>query len=630
MGKKRIFVIKNVCAFLLCSLSLFAINAYAAKGLDVVMIVDSSGSMAFTDAHRLRIQAAKMFVSLMDQQDRVAVIRFSGRAQAVSALLPLSNKKNKQLLLNNIERISSKGAHTNIHDGLQKGYEILKQNKRAGRKQMIILMSDGKMDVGKAERDLQLTERMIGRLAPKLAKEHIQVHSIAFSDTSNIPLLELASRDTKGFFNLLNGASGIHEIFETIFERTKRPNQIPVSWDDSFVVDDKVRQLTVVVSKFKSSSKVALEMPNGDKLFAKDHHPDMTWVSAKQFDLITIDNPMSGYWLVKFSEGGNKAYILTDLDLRVEASQEVFLGSEFSLHSWLEDKGKPVKNKAVRNSTKYTLHVEQPNGNKSKHEMEWTNKAKGIQGLTMAFDKPGTYKLTVQARNDAFDRSKSIFIVAKAMENIDPFAVLDAGANVDAKENDGKQQTQTAESSTDKKQTDKQTTHATDKENKQASENDLIAQANQLVSKVSSALSGEEKSLAKDKEQALTDEKNQAEHGEEETEAGASQWALLVFLLLNIFAGIAAGGFFLYKRFKRDHKQKANDKTSTETPDATMDADQAAPETGADDEDDTDMINSEPETTDFGDDSQIESDFDDIDITAIDEDGAMEEEFGPD
>ncbi|MDH5730961.1 MAG: hypothetical protein OEZ58_18395, partial [Gammaproteobacteria bacterium] len=243
---------------------------------------------------------------------------------------------------------------------------------------------------------------------------------------------------------------------------------------------------------------------------------------------------------------------------------------------------------------------------------------------------PGTYKLTVQARNDAFDRSKSIFIVAKAMENIDPFAVLDAGANVDAKENDGKQQTQTAESSTDKKQTDKQTTHATDKENKQASENDLIAQANQLVSKVSSALSGEEKSLAKDKEQALTDEKNQAEHGEEETEAGASQWALLVFLLLNIFAGIAAGGFFLYKRFKRDHKQKANDKTSTETPDATMDADQAAPETGADDEDDTDMINSEPETTDFGDDSQIESDFDDIDITAIDEDGAMEEEFGPD
>ncbi|HDO34120.1 MAG TPA: VWA domain-containing protein, partial [Chromatiales bacterium] len=61
-------------------------HARARGGIDAVLVLDSSGSMRHTDPLRLRVPAAKLFISLLGAGDRVGVISFSGHAWPVIGL----------------------------------------------------------------------------------------------------------------------------------------------------------------------------------------------------------------------------------------------------------------------------------------------------------------------------------------------------------------------------------------------------------------------------------------------------------------------------------------------------------------------------------------------------------------
>jgi Mg-chelatase subunit ChlD len=50
------------------------------RGSDVVLLIDSSGSMKRTDPFNFRKNAAKLFISLLGTDDRVAVMSFGDAA----------------------------------------------------------------------------------------------------------------------------------------------------------------------------------------------------------------------------------------------------------------------------------------------------------------------------------------------------------------------------------------------------------------------------------------------------------------------------------------------------------------------------------------------------------------------
>jgi len=62
------------------------------EDIDVVLVIDSSGSMKDNDPEDIRISAAKLFVDLSEQEDRVAVVNMSDaeHTEIVSPLMELS------------------------------------------------------------------------------------------------------------------------------------------------------------------------------------------------------------------------------------------------------------------------------------------------------------------------------------------------------------------------------------------------------------------------------------------------------------------------------------------------------------------------------------------------------------
>lgn len=420
---------KLACIFitLLFSTSL-AVNALEKRALDVAIIMDTSSSMKKNDPGRLRIEAAKLFVALLDRKDRVALISFSGRAYPITRFLSLNERKNEQKILKSIEQLVSNGKYTNLHDALLRGYELLTQQTNSHNAKHIILLSDGKMDLGNEERNLRLLEKTLSEITPKLAEANIKVHTLALTKQSYVPLLKLTAQDTDGQFILLDSPEGIHQVFERLFERTKRPEMIPLS-EESFVLDKAVNELTIVASKLKPDSTIEIASPDGNDFTLANHTANVKWFSAKQFDLITIKKPAKGYWLVKYSEGGNKVYILSDFKLEASTTKrKAEPGSPLQIQAYLSKKSKKINRRSLLRTTEFKAKVTSPSGAVIENLLAddgseiGSERGDGIYGISYVFDLEGTYKVEVTAIGQTFDRKKTLFIDVQSIAPLQPFA----------------------------------------------------------------------------------------------------------------------------------------------------------------------------------------------------------------
>jgi len=162
----RIWTILLFAVFCSTASTAEELNNKAKQALDVVIVMDSSGSMKYSDPHDLRKPAAKLFISLLSTGDRASVVSFSDEGYPVAYLTPVKGKTNQERLFSSVDKISTKGVYTNLHGALEKALKVLNRNQQANRKKVIVLMSDGKMDVGSQEKAHRYTEKLMRELLP--------------------------------------------------------------------------------------------------------------------------------------------------------------------------------------------------------------------------------------------------------------------------------------------------------------------------------------------------------------------------------------------------------------------------------------------------------------------------------
>ena len=115
------------------------------QGADIVLLIDSSGSMKKTDPKDYRKEAARLFISLLGTEDSVGVVSFGDSARQLIPLT-INSPKNRLLLFGATKKITSKEFSTDITGALTKGMEELGSSSRKNR--ALILMSDGKLALG--------------------------------------------------------------------------------------------------------------------------------------------------------------------------------------------------------------------------------------------------------------------------------------------------------------------------------------------------------------------------------------------------------------------------------------------------------------------------------------------------
>ena len=401
------------CLVFLIAASLVSIAQAADGGVDAVLVMDSSGSMAKNDPHKLRVPAAKMFMSLLGKQDRIGLISFSDNGYPVLHLTAPGPKTNARILAS-ADKVSSRGVYTNLHAALEKGLAMLEKEGQQGQEKMLVLMSDGKMDVGDSDEDWALTQKLQGELLQTARERGVKVYTIAFTQASDVELMKELANETGALFKLANTDQDLHEVFSAIFESAKDPDMLPIEGDE-FVIDASIEEVTIVASREREDVRIFLQTPQGKQLGSDDAGDNIKWFISHHFDMITVSDPEPGTWKLLYTGGRNRAYIVTNMSLNHNPQNpNLEVGKDMVLEAWLEQDGKLLDKEAVLTNTKFIMEIQDPNGASVRFDLfdrgEYGDRkpADGIYSNTLSYENPGTYRLSLIAKGETFQRQKTV------------------------------------------------------------------------------------------------------------------------------------------------------------------------------------------------------------------------------
>ncbi len=113
--------------------------------LDVVFVLDASGSMKSSDPNKIAIDAFNLFLDLSDETCGMGYSIYTEKIIASNPIVSLSDPKNIDSLKKSISDIYKPYGYTDIALGLTDALNIHLANKDAdsSRKKAVILLSDG-------------------------------------------------------------------------------------------------------------------------------------------------------------------------------------------------------------------------------------------------------------------------------------------------------------------------------------------------------------------------------------------------------------------------------------------------------------------------------------------------------
>jgi len=391
-------------------------EAQAARALDVVLVMDCSGSMRKTDPDNLRQQAAKLFVSLLDAEDRVAVVGFEERSVTLAPFLRPGRKAERDRLFAGIDRVGSTGPWTDIEAGLRRAFELLGGREDAGQDRIVVVMTDGRVDTGDADRDRGTTERLRRELADRFRAEEIPVMSLAFTEQSDVRLMEDISFRTGGYMALARSSDELNEVFIQFFQKLKEPESTPVS-QNRFRIDGSVKEATLIARKTAPDVDVQLVTPSGRIVKDFVEGGDFVRFQTGSYDLITMKHPEEGEWGIRFSHGkGNRVVLITDLRLETGFDAS-FLSKDMRVpvEAYLTRGEELLDDPEVIESTRFSLVRVGPGLDEAETTELFDDGRDGdreagdaVFGGEFRVPGPGSYRLNIEAAGKTFSRVREI------------------------------------------------------------------------------------------------------------------------------------------------------------------------------------------------------------------------------
>ena len=171
------------------------------KGYDILMDLDTSGSMAYQNKLTNAKAIIKDFIKKR-KNDRIGLVVFGNIAYIAS---PLTYDKNNFIQI--LSRIypGIAGKSTAIYDSLFLSTTLFK--KSHAKNKILILITDGMDNSSKIPRDVAINA---------LKKHHIKVYTIGLGSEVNTQYLEDIAKQTKGKFFWVHNFAQLKQVYATI------------------------------------------------------------------------------------------------------------------------------------------------------------------------------------------------------------------------------------------------------------------------------------------------------------------------------------------------------------------------------------------------------------------------------
>lgn len=168
-------------------------------GLDVVFVIDSSGSMTSNDRNNVRIDVTREFINRLSDNDRGAIVDFDSSATVLSDFT-----SDKATLLEAAGRIDSSGG-TSLTSGISSALNLYTGNERTDALKYIIMLTDGQGSYNTS-------------LTTQAANRDIIIYTVGLGSGVSEGVLTAMAQGTGGSYYHASNADQLYGIFDTIAE----------------------------------------------------------------------------------------------------------------------------------------------------------------------------------------------------------------------------------------------------------------------------------------------------------------------------------------------------------------------------------------------------------------------------
>ena len=186
--------------------------------LDIVFVIDSSGSMKKNDPSKMGLDMVQAFIDTIQAEDiRIGYVAYNDGILSFSAPEPVAMDEKRESLKAEIGAIPYAG-DTDIGLGISHAYGLFSTENNSRR--LMVLISDGETDLPKdSERTEEQSNRELEQCVERCKEEDIQIYTVAFGqyEGSRAVLEEIAAKteaenySAQGPENLINVLYGIFQ-----------------------------------------------------------------------------------------------------------------------------------------------------------------------------------------------------------------------------------------------------------------------------------------------------------------------------------------------------------------------------------------------------------------------------------
>jgi len=291
-------------------------NAYAApvvvnpsEGVDVVLVIDTSGSMRYTDPERIALEASTLFMSMMEtRHSRIGIVGFSADMHSVMPLTPIYELSARDTIRETVTGFQYHG-WTDIGLALRTAAELVMSDPVDTNNPMILLFTDGRIELpehlGRTVQESYndawwAVENMYG-VAP------IYTIGLNHDGSVNVNFLQEVAARTLGESFLIEDATLLPELFHEIFASHIRSsiNEIATIFTDGETYTDViipisshfVSEANIIMLSNRPITSVRLFDSLGREVMFDGINYTLT--TANRYSMIKILAPEFGEWLLR-------------------------------------------------------------------------------------------------------------------------------------------------------------------------------------------------------------------------------------------------------------------------------------------------------------------------------------------
>jgi len=183
--------------------------------MDVMLVLDNSGSMKKNDPNLLVKKALESFLKSFSGDIQLGIVIFSEKAELVLPLTSVSQQGVSEKIAETLKRLDYRGKYTDIPAGIERAIYELKKGREDARK-VIVFMTDGIIDTGNKARDEERTSWLKQELLTEANKNNIRIFAIAFTEEADYALIQTIAQRTNGNYYRALKAEDITDVLSSI------------------------------------------------------------------------------------------------------------------------------------------------------------------------------------------------------------------------------------------------------------------------------------------------------------------------------------------------------------------------------------------------------------------------------